>query len=351
MTGRGVVVSLLSSVVFAVLTFVAAQLTMLTGSQVWGWRILLTVPGILILLAMSGRWFWFSGELKRVIAAPKKLLAYAFNVPMLASQMYLFGWAPQSGNTLALSMGYFLMPIVMVIVGRVVFKEKLSPLTLTATLIASAAVIFEMFRAGGLGWVTAYVALGYPIYFVLRRIFETDGVGAVTWEMALALPLAAFAATRNGGAEAATSSLPMIMLLLVLGFLSIVGLVTYVMAAKLLPYAVFGLLSYVEPVLVVFVAAFIGERIVGTEWITYIGIWLAIVVLTIDGIRAIMERRRWSVPAARPWRRRRPRKSKNERHSWMRLRRSKKTDQLIDPGAPDAKPLSLFGDDQPAPEN
>ncbi|MDP9834508.1 hypothetical protein [Gleimia europaea] len=64
MTGRGVVVSLLSSVMFAAIAFVAGQLPALSGTQVWAWRIVLTVPGILFLLAVSGRWFWFSGEFK-----------------------------------------------------------------------------------------------------------------------------------------------------------------------------------------------------------------------------------------------------------------------------------------------
>ncbi|MDO5048317.1 MAG: EamA family transporter RarD [Actinomycetaceae bacterium] len=333
MTGRGVVVSLLSSVAFAAFSFLAALAAPLSGVQVWGWRILLTVPGILILLAMTGRWFWFSGELKRAIQKPKKLLAYLFTVPMLASQMWLFGWAPQTGNTLALSMGYFLMPIVMVVIGRVLFKEKISTLTVVATSVAAAAVVFEVVRAGGLGWVTAYVAFGYPFYFVVRRIFETDGVGALTWEMTLALPLASYFALSSGGLQTATRSLPAVLMLLVVGMLSIVGLVTYVMAAKLLPYAVFGLLSYVEPILVTGVAVVLGERIVGAEWITYIGIWLAILILALEGVKAFVANRRWSVPAARPWRRRRPRKTKNEAHSWRRLKLTKK-DKLIDPGAP-----------------
>ncbi|WP_255315432.1 EamA family transporter RarD [Trueperella pecoris] len=302
--GRGVVISLLSSVTFAALSFVAAQLSALSGAQVWAWRIMLTVPGILILLAASGRWLWFSSEFRRVVDQPRKLLAYAFTVPMLASQMWLFGWAPQSGNTLALSMGYFLLPIVMVIAGRVIFKESLSPLTIVATCIASSAIVFEMVRAGGLGWVTAWVALGYPAYFVLRRIFETDGVGALTWEMALAMPLALAVAVRSAEADPLLS--PRLgILLLMLGVLSVIGVVTYVMAAKLLPYAVFGLLSYVEPILVTCVAALIGERIMGAEWVTYIGIWLAVIVLAVDGVRSMAQRRSFALSAARPWRRRR----------------------------------------------
>lgn len=333
MTGRGVLVSLISSLAFAGFSYVAALAAPLDGVQIWGWRILLTVPGILVLLAVSGRWFWFSGELKRAIAAPKKFLGYLFTVPMLASQMWLFGWAPQTGNTLALAMGYFLMPLVMVVIGRVFFKEKLTAVTWLATGVAAASVIYEVFRAGGLTWVTAYIAFGYPFYFVVRRILETDGVGALTWEMTLALPLAGFFAVRNDGLEVAFRSLPAVMILLVVGVLSIVGMVTYVMAAKLLPYALFGLLSYVEPVLVTGVAWLLGERITGAEWITYIGIWAAIVILSLDGINAMLRRRKWAVPAVRPWRRRRPRKSKNEKHSWRRFKPGRGK-RLIDPGQP-----------------
>ncbi|MDO5719552.1 MAG: EamA family transporter RarD [Actinomycetaceae bacterium] len=320
MTSRGVLISVMSSASFAAFAFLAAQANPLNGLQVWGWRTLLTVPGILFLLAVSGRWFWFSGELRRVIAQPRKLLAYAFTAPMLGFQMWLFGWAPQAGHALEVTLGYFLLPLVMVLVGAVIFKEKLTHLSAIAAAVALLAVIYEVWRSGGIGWPTLAVALGYPSYFVVRRIFQTDGVGALAWEMALSSPLALWYATKDGGLIEAWGDLRLATILLLLGTVSIVGMVTYVMAAKELPYTLFGLLSYVEPILVTIVAVIIGERIAPDQWPTFIGVWLAVLVLASDGVRALLTKRRFAFPHVRPWRRRRPRANPTEPHSWQRIK-------------------------------
>lgn len=325
MKTRGVIVSVVSSASFAAFSYLAVKAEPLDGIQVWGWRTLITVPGILFLLAVSGRWFWFSGELKRVIARPIKLVAYAFTTPMLAFQMWLFGWAPQTGHALDVTLGYFLLPLMMVLIGWLIFKENLSRLSAIATGIAGLAVLYEVWRSGGIGWPTLAVALGYPAYFVIRRVFETDGVGALAWEMTLSIPLATWIVTRDGGLGTVATAPRLIFVLALAGGLSIVGMVTYVMAAKELPYTLFGLLSYVEPVLVTGVAIIIGERIAHDQWPTFVGIWLAVIVLAGDGVLALVRNRRFAFPHVRPWRRRRPRKYAHEQHSWRRLPRRRST--------------------------
>lgn len=305
MNRRGFSVSVLSSLTFAVFALVAAWLAPLTGIQIWGWRILMSVPGILLAMLMAKRFYWFTDEFRRIKANPRLLLVYLFTAPMLAAQMWLFGWAPQHGYTLQVSIGYFLLPLVMVLVGRFMFNEQMSPLAWASTLVALAAVIFEVIRTGAIGWVVLFIAIGYPAYFVLRRITKTDGVGALTWELVFALPFAFYYAFAEGGLQNAFYSLQTTSLLLTLGVLSIIGLVTYVLAAKLLSYVIFGLLSYLEPALVTLVAVLLGERISDSQWPTYLGIWLAVGIMAVDGVLATLAHRRHALGPARPWRRRR----------------------------------------------
>ncbi|QJC21081.1 EamA family transporter RarD [Arcanobacterium buesumense] len=324
MSSRGVVISLLSSVAFAMFSFFAAFTAPLTGVELWAWRMIMTVPGVLIVLVMTHRFSWFTNEVRRVREEPKKLLAYAFCAPMLAAQMWLFGWAPQVGRTLEVGMGYFLMPLVMVVIGKVFYGERMTRLMVVATVIATMAVAYEAWRSGGIGPVASFIAFGYPAYFVVRRHFETDGVGALAWEMTLALPISLWVALSGHSIQAVFSSVTLVAVLLFLGALSVFGVISYVLAVKWLPYGIFGLLSYVEPVLVIVVALVLGERIDPTQWWTYLGIWLAVFLLGVDGVIALSKRVRWSVPAVRPWRRRGPRKPRTEPDSWARLFRNRK---------------------------
>ncbi|SDU78323.1 EamA family transporter RarD [Arcanobacterium phocae] len=324
MSSRGVVISLLSSVAFAMFSYFAALTAPLTGVELWAWRMIMTVPGVLIVLLMTKRFSWFTGEYRRVRQDPRKLIAYAFCAPMLAAQMWLFGWAPQVGRTLEVGMGYFLMPLVMVVIGRVFYGERMTRLMVVATVIAAMAVVYEAWRAGGIGPVASFIAIGYPAYFVVRRHYETDGVGSLAWEMTLALPVSIWVATESHSVHSAFSSISIVAVLLLLGALSVFGVISYVLAVKWLPYGIFGLLSYVEPVLVIMVAMLLGERIDPTQWWTYLGIWLAVLLLGVDGVIALSKHVRWSVPAVRPWRRRRPRKRRSEPDSWGRLFRNRK---------------------------
>ncbi len=305
MNRKGLFASVVSSLAFAAFSYLAATVAPLSSVDVWAWRIMLTIPGILVALAVTGRMFWFTGEAKRVIQQPRKLLAYAFTAPMLAVQMWLFGWAPQSGYTLDLTLGYFLLPLVMVVLGRFLYGERLSFLSHVASGVAAVAVAWEIARVGSFSWVTALVCIGYPAYFVVRRYFETDGVGALVWEMSLSLPVVAwFFSTRANLALLGERPI-LVFILVTMSAISVIGTVLYVVAAKLLPYGIFGLLSYLEPALVTVVAVIIGERITGTQWGTYIGMWLAVAILGLDGVIAILRKRRSPLIAARPWRRRR----------------------------------------------
>lgn len=305
MNRRGLAISLLSSFTFAIFTFVAAGLAPLTGLQVWGWRLLMTVPGILVAMLLVKRFYWFTDEFRRIKANPRLLLVYLFTGPMLGVQMWLFGWAPQNGYTLEVSLGYFLLPLVMVLLGRFMFNEQMSKLAWVSTFVAFLAVGYETFRTGALGWVVILVAFGYPAYFVLRRLTKTDGVGALTWELVFALPFAFYYAFSQDGLYAATSSIKTVSLLLALGALSIIGLITYVLAAKLLPYVIFGLLSYLEPALVTLAAVMLGERITAEQFPTYLGIWLAVAIMAVDGVLAVVAKRRHGIGPVRPWRRKR----------------------------------------------
>ena len=310
----GIGVSLLASVTFAAFTYVAKFTPPLSGTQLWGWRIMLTVPGIILTFIVSGRGRSLVREIQIVRENPSRLLSYAFCAPMLAVQMLLFGWAPQMGRTLELALGYFLMPVVMVLAGRFVYKERMSPLSALAAVLAGCAVIYQVVSTGQLGWVALIVALGYPLYFMVHKYFHTEGVSALTWEMILASPLALWFALARGGVNVPRENPRLIWIILLIGAVSVVAMIVYALSARVLPYSVFGLMTYVEPVLVSLLAMAAGERISPGEIILYIGIYTAVGLLGVDGLLAIVHRERWRAFPARPWIKRRRRKSPRSRH-------------------------------------
>jgi len=289
---KGILASVLASALFGVIYWISPFLKPLDGEQIFGWRVLATLPFTTVLLLWRGEWCQVRAIAARVRARPQLGAALLLSAAMVGVQLWLFMWAPMAGRALPVSLGYFLLPLVMVLVGRVLYRERLSGPHKLATALATAGVAAELVRAGGVSWETWLVALGYPLYFALRRRLRTEQLGGHWVDMALAVPVAVWFVLR------APSTLPMVAgdgalaaLVLLVGVLSAVALALYMAASGLLPMGLFGLLTYVEPVLLALVAWWLGERLAPGQWPLYGLVFAAVAVLVVDALRTMLRAR------------------------------------------------------------
>ncbi len=125
---KGIAYSVLASVTFGVLYFYTQFLGALDSEQTFGWRIIATLPFLTLFM-------WFSGDLghiktifQRVLAKPSLLLLLILTSVLTSAQLWLFLWGPMHGRGLQVSLGYFLLPLVLVLAGSVLYGEKLSKL-------------------------------------------------------------------------------------------------------------------------------------------------------------------------------------------------------------------------------
>lgn len=298
-TAIGVGFNVLASVLFAVMYGYTSLLAELGGEEIYGWRILLTAPCLTLMVLFTGRWDevrvifhrvrhekWFWG---------KRLLS-AF---LLGGQLWLFMWAPINDYALDVSLGYFLLPLTMVVVGRVAFGDRLSGFQLAACLLALAGIVNQVLIARAISWPVLAVCLGYPWYFWLRRVTNTNTLGGLWFDMNLSLPVSLFFILQGGHVLGALdTSSQLLWLVLGLGVISASALGCQALSAPRLNLTLFGLLIYVEPVLLVVVSVLLGESIAAAQWPTYIAIWLAVLVLVLEGARALHRARRQTPPRA-----------------------------------------------------
>jgi chloramphenicol-sensitive protein RarD len=290
---KGIIASVAASVLFAVMYFYTSLLTPLTGEEIFGWRVLLTLPCVTLFMIISKDWRLAVGVMKRIRANPPLLLGCLLTSALMGVQLWIFLWAPLHGRSLAVSLGYFLLPLTMVLFGRVFYGEQLSHLQKIAVFFAVCGVGHELYQHGTFAWETLLVAIGYPLYFVLRRKLGNNHLGGLWTDMCLMAPAALWFVLKGPLAPADLLEHPALYgLIPVLGIISALALVSYVMASKLLPFSLFGLLSYVEPVLLVAVALLLGETIARDQWLTYLPIWMAVVVLIIEGFKHLIRQRR-----------------------------------------------------------
>jgi chloramphenicol-sensitive protein RarD len=284
---KGVLVSVLASCMFGVLYFLPTLLVPLTGQELFGWRLAIAAPLVTVVLRATGQWPHVPAFLRQVRERPALALTLVLSSAILGVQQWLFTWAPTHGHGLNVALGFFLMPLAMVVVGVAAFGERLSRWRLAAVLCALLGVINEVLRVGTLSWSTLLPALGFPAYFSLRRLARTDHVAGTWVELILMFPPAVWFALTGPNLGLIPSLAGPVLLL---GLLGGSALLLYLLASQLLPFNLFGLLSYFEPVLLVLVSlAFLGERIEPREWLTYVPIWLAVGLLIVEG--AVLVRR------------------------------------------------------------
>ena len=284
----GVVASVVASCIFGGIYYMAPLLQPLTGEQIFGWRMLMTIP-------FTTAWLCYSGQSKAVLALLQRAREHwPFALMLLLSsllagvQLWLFMWAPLHGHALPVSLGYFVLPLAMVVAGRLVFQERLTPWQAAASALAGCGMAWELWRAGGMAWTTWVVLIGYPAYFVLRRLLKTNTFAGHWLDVVLMLPACAWFAwvdSSSGmtGWQAVQSTATLRWLVPVLGVISALALALYMTASRILPLGLFGLLSYVEPLLLVAAALLMGERIQPGQEPMYALIGAGVTLLALEG--------------------------------------------------------------------
>lgn len=289
---KGVILSILASITFGVLYFYTQFLKLFDSEQTFAWRMLATLPFLSLFMWWLGDLKYINEIFKRIVDQPTILIWLIVSSFLCTTQLWLFLWGPINGRGLQVSLGYFLLPLVMVLMGCVFYKEKLSKWQVAAVVCASVGIGHELWRIGSMAWETLYVAIAYPIYFFLRRAFKTDHLGGFWWDLFLVIPVAIYLATIHNHSFVLIEQFPhLIWAIIGLGFLSAFGLGSYMLASRYLPFIIFGLLSYLEPVLLALASIALGENVGAAEWLTYIPIWLAVLLLVIEGCLHIAKKK------------------------------------------------------------
>lgn len=277
---RGVVFSLLASAIFAGMFYVASLVTS-SADVVFAARVLLTLLCYAAALAHPAA--------RREVVMLWRRLRSRWWMPLLGLlltaiagvQLWLFMWAPMHGHGLDAALGFLLLPISLVLAGRFLMKAHVSRMQWLVMSLAAVAVAVKLIGTPELSWVTLMICGPYALYFVLRQRFGLDGPMVFGLDMALLAPFAVLALT----ASPIEPSVLEYTALAAIGLGSAAAMTFYLGASSLLSMPVFGLLGYVEPVLLVSVALLLGERMQGADALVYGILAVALSILAVDGFR------------------------------------------------------------------
>ena len=256
------------------------------AAEIVAHRIIWSLLFLAALIAVRRGWGPARAALER-----RSLVILTATAILIAVNWLVFTWAVTHGHVLAASLGYYLNPLVNILLGVVLLKERLSRAQVVATALAAAGVSILAFGAGaGIGlWISLSLAVSFALYGFLRKIAPAGALEGLTVETALMTPLALgwIVVMQASGTAGFTGNGPMITILVALGgAVTSIPLLLFTGAARRLPYSTLGFLQYIAPTLQFVIGVAYGEPLTVSHYLCFGAIWTALALVAIDGWRS-----------------------------------------------------------------
>jgi chloramphenicol-sensitive protein RarD len=265
----------------------------LTGTQVASWRILMMLLSLVILVSFTKQWQHVFDYLK-TLKNLKEWIIFILPTPILGGQIWLFMWGPVNGFGLDVTLGYFLLPLVMIVIGRFFYYEHMSILQWLAAIFAALGIGYDIWQYGSISWVTVFVCLGYPPYYLLRRKLAVPPITGLLSDLTLLTPVVLIMLYSSGGFSVAVQNSKFWYILPLLGAFSSLAMSLTMVASSKLPVSLFGALSYVEPMLLFVLSITVLNQSLdeGGSLFMYSMITLALFIMIADSVKGYLIRRR-----------------------------------------------------------
>jgi len=293
-TVRGGLYALVAYLLWGVLPLYFLQLRPTGPWEIVAWRIVLAFAFCLVLLTVARAWRPFVAILRqpRLLA----LTALAGVLIYVNWQTYLIGTL--TDHVIETSLGYFINPIVTVLLGVLVLRERLRVLPWVAIAVAVVAVVVIVVGYGQVPWIALILAGSFGVYGLVKKQVgpSVDAVSGLTLESMWLLPVAVVQLAIVGVTTGLTlgSAGPLhTALLLAAGAVTAVPLLLFAAGARRAPLTVIGLVQFVAPILQFVIGVWVLHEPMTTErWVGFGLVWAALVLLSVDSLVAARRSRR-----------------------------------------------------------
>ncbi len=269
----------------------------------WGllplyWKLLQAVPSIELL---AHRIFWsfivmvivvlVTGGWKKIVSSvgdKKKLLLMFFCGVLISGNWFVYIMAVNTDQVIAASMGYFINPLVVVLLGVIVLKEVLNRWQLTAIILAAIGVLIVSLQYGKIPWIALVLAGSFALYGLIKKMIKIDPVTGLTLETLFVMP-AAFLFILNlesgGGGAMGSSSLLTSLFLIGTGVITSAPLLLYAKGIENTTFSMIGFLQYIAPSMKLFLGVIVfNEYFSFYHFLSFSFIWAGLVIFTLANV-------------------------------------------------------------------
>lgn len=241
---------------------------------------------MLVLLLVTRKWGAFIQTLKSFRTNKKQLFALIIASLLISCNWFLYIWAVNTDQLIEASLGYYINPLVSVLLGMIVFREKLSPAQYLSFGMAIIGVLILTISYGRFPWISFILALSFGLYGLTKKMVKVDSTIGLTLETLVVTPVALCYLIYlfvNGSQSFLTVSLETDLLLMGAGAATAIPLLYFAKGAQRIPMSMLGFLQFIAPTLTLILGIFIyHEPFSKIQFISFFFIWTAITIYSIS---------------------------------------------------------------------
>jgi chloramphenicol-sensitive protein RarD len=282
--GRGLAAGLGAFIVWGLFPLYLKPLHAVGTLEVIAHRVTWSCVFIFIWMLVRGE----LGQVRATLANPALLWRLCISASLITVDWVVYVYAVANGHVVETSLGYFINPLLNVVLGLVFLRERLNPAQWAAVVLAAIAVIYMSVISGNPPWISLTLAAAFGLYGFVRKVIPVEALPGLAVETFLLLPLAAGyliwlemshvgALGHSGGVIDA--------MLVAAGPITAVPLFLFAFGARLIPYSAMGLIQYVAPSLQLALGLLVfGESLEHSRAVGLALIWVGLAIYTVDGI-------------------------------------------------------------------
>jgi len=294
---KGMLASIGAYLLWGILPIFWKSLQTVPAGEILLHRMVWSLAFLLVLLSLRKQWRWL-GQVRR---SRKILFSFLASALLLTLNWYTYIYAVNNGHIVEASLGYFINPLLNVLLGVFLLREHLRRRQWLAIAIAGAGVIYLTFEYGHLPWIALILAFTFALYGLLRKTAALGSLAGLSLEMMiLFLPAVSILLyLESAGAAHFGSDGPAINgLLIFTGLATTLPLLLFAYGAQRVRLSTIGILQYIAPTLQFLLGIYLyHESFTTTRLIGFICVWTALIIYTFDGLLVRRQRKQAEILA------------------------------------------------------
>lgn len=290
---KGLIAGALSYIIWGILPFYWKTLNQVSPLSILCYRIVWSFMFMLLVLIIFRQLKPFWTETLTVLKNKKRVLAIILAALLVSANWFIFIFTVGHGKVIDASLGYYINPLINVILATIFLKERIGRSELIACVLATLGVVLLAVQSGQIPWSSLAMAVTFGLYGLIKKVANVSSLTGLTLETLIMMPLALIYLIFFSPEGFMTFGTSTNLLLMGAGVVTAIPLFLFAESAKNISYILLGFLQYIGPTLMLISAVFLfGESFALPQFLAFGFIWMGILIFTASNLLKFRHQRR-----------------------------------------------------------